>query len=518
MSLTKATFSMISGAPINVLDYIPPQYHAAILSYNTATVVDVRQYVQAAIDACPQGHTVYFPAGLYKIVPVDVSGTKIGLKLYASSGHNGIRLLGDSDGYFSSTVQSTTLWFTDTNAYGIDVVNQSTVIQYFTMCYAFNGVRPSGTGSAIRVGNSTTKVYGCMVKDCWFTEIPSSAVYVINGFVYFNTSTVELSRFGVFVDATLYDQRPSAWVWDSQIVGCDVGVALIGSATAEIVAAQISNNQFGSNGVGGNEGDIYIKYANSVQIVGNLTQQSQSRFLLAENCTQCTIASNQGSLFDKEAMYFLNGTGNSITGNNMVGFDATGSNTFSGLVIEGTESNYTIDANTIVGSYTTPNVFGLFGLRVVSTQPGFIGSNQFAGKTAPAVLPAVYDRVYRQAKTITGACATTDATPITILSVTSALIPSAYIDNNFQIEVNVIGSGASGVFASYKQVYCVRISSLNAWSISATASLVSQESDAAFDCAGSTASGSSFDLVVTGKAGTNITWNAEVILRGIGQI
>lgn len=48
MSLTKATFSMISGAVVNVLDYIPPEEHAAILD-GTSTY-DAGADIQAAID------------------------------------------------------------------------------------------------------------------------------------------------------------------------------------------------------------------------------------------------------------------------------------------------------------------------------------------------------------------------------------------------------------------------------------------------------------------------------------
>lgn len=516
MSLTKATFSLISGAPINVLDYIPPQYHAAILSYDTGGVADVRQYVQAAIDDCPQGHTVFFPAGLYKIVPVDVGGTKIGLKLYASSNHNGIRLLGESDGYFSSTVEATTLWFPDVTAYGIDVVNQSTVIENFSICYAFNGVRPvGGNGSAVRVGNSGTKVYGCMVKNCWFTEIPSSAVYVINGFAYFNTCTVELSKYGVYVDANLYNNRPSAWVWNSQIVGCDVGVVFYGTSGRAIYGGQVLNNAFGTNGVNGGYGDVYLNYAYSIEIAGNYCGQEQGALVHAENCTNLIIANNNGTLFDKNAIYLKDGQGNSITGNNLQGFDATNSNTYSGIVIDGTESNYLIDGNSVVGSFTDPSVFGLYGLKVISTQSGFVGTNLFNGKTSQIYYPTTFGTIHRNAYTKTGKAATTDATPTTVVQITSDDIPAAYIDNNFQIEINVIGSGAGGVYASYKQVYCLRISSLNVWIISANTSLVTQESNAAFDCAGSVAGGSSFDVVVTGAAATNITWNVETIVRGI---
>ena len=80
MSLTKNTFAMISGAYINVLDYIPINRHASVLDGSSTD--DNGPYIQAAIDAALaqssrilQGigtagfpykmMTVYFPTGLY---------------------------------------------------------------------------------------------------------------------------------------------------------------------------------------------------------------------------------------------------------------------------------------------------------------------------------------------------------------------------------------------------------------------------------------------------------------------
>lgn len=57
MSLTKATYSMINGAPVNVLD------QGAIGD----GVADDTQAIQNAIDLCQNGGTIYFPPGTYKV-------------------------------------------------------------------------------------------------------------------------------------------------------------------------------------------------------------------------------------------------------------------------------------------------------------------------------------------------------------------------------------------------------------------------------------------------------------------
>jgi len=63
MALTKVTNSMIVGAPANVLDWIPVQYHAAIK--DLTSTVDVQQYIQAAMDS--GAGELYFPSGWYVI-------------------------------------------------------------------------------------------------------------------------------------------------------------------------------------------------------------------------------------------------------------------------------------------------------------------------------------------------------------------------------------------------------------------------------------------------------------------
>lgn len=63
MALTKVTNSMIDGAPTNVLDWIPQQYHAAIQDFTST--VDVQPYIQAAMDS--GAGELYFPKGYYVI-------------------------------------------------------------------------------------------------------------------------------------------------------------------------------------------------------------------------------------------------------------------------------------------------------------------------------------------------------------------------------------------------------------------------------------------------------------------
>lgn len=65
MSLTKASYSMVTGAPINVFDYMTAAQIADVSS-NTGSI-DVTAACQAAVDACVAagGGQVFFPQGTY---------------------------------------------------------------------------------------------------------------------------------------------------------------------------------------------------------------------------------------------------------------------------------------------------------------------------------------------------------------------------------------------------------------------------------------------------------------------
>ena len=65
MALTRATYSMISGAVVNVFDYMTP---VEINDVSTRTSsIDVTSKIQAAIDSSNDRFTVFLPKGTYKV-------------------------------------------------------------------------------------------------------------------------------------------------------------------------------------------------------------------------------------------------------------------------------------------------------------------------------------------------------------------------------------------------------------------------------------------------------------------
>jgi parallel beta-helix repeat protein len=76
MSLTKATYSLINGAPINVLDY----------GADPTGVTDSTATIQAAVTAASNNSSVYFPTGTYLIGAAGINvASKTGVTLFGES-------------------------------------------------------------------------------------------------------------------------------------------------------------------------------------------------------------------------------------------------------------------------------------------------------------------------------------------------------------------------------------------------------------------------------------------------
>lgn len=108
MALTKATYSMISGAVVNVFDYMT-QAEITDVSSNTASI-DVTSKIQAAIDSSASGIQVFLPKGTYKTTApillkrndVHIVGAGFGVSIIKFvNAAGGIVFSGDSNTYNS---------------------------------------------------------------------------------------------------------------------------------------------------------------------------------------------------------------------------------------------------------------------------------------------------------------------------------------------------------------------------------------------------------------------------------
>lgn len=74
MSLTKATYSLVNGAPVNVFDYMTAADQAQVIARNqTAGAPDVTYALQAAINATPKGGRLRIPNGFYRHTGLSVT-------------------------------------------------------------------------------------------------------------------------------------------------------------------------------------------------------------------------------------------------------------------------------------------------------------------------------------------------------------------------------------------------------------------------------------------------------------
>jgi|TARA_R110000764_G_scaffold227767_1_gene318045 hypothetical protein len=170
MALTKSHNRMIANASINVKDF------GAIGDGTTNDTVAI----QAAIDSIPNGGSVYFPSGTYRIARTVGTNDSWGIKVTASN----ITLMGD-DAYL-------TRYDTDISTYalaypilfvGTPDSNTASVTNNFTV----NGLKFVGQNTQHSAsGNSLSDKRNCIefkntksssIRNCEFTAIDSAAIF-----------------------------------------------------------------------------------------------------------------------------------------------------------------------------------------------------------------------------------------------------------------------------------------------------------------------------------------------------
>ena len=104
MSLTKASYSMITGAPVNVFDYLTPAQITAVQTNSYSGVADITSAVQSAITYIANtSGTLYFPQGVYQVTATLNMGV-------ATSGQVlGCTIIGAGNGSITTTAPGTTL-------------------------------------------------------------------------------------------------------------------------------------------------------------------------------------------------------------------------------------------------------------------------------------------------------------------------------------------------------------------------------------------------------------------------
>lgn len=175
MALTKVTYSMIDGSPVNIMDWIPVQYHAAIRNFSST--VPVESYIQAAMDS--GAGSIYFPMGWYVIASA----------LYVTQGNAGsiqasnLTFVGENrtSTYFvgSGAGSFTPAAFNNPNT-GTPVrsmiINQSNNGKFSLKNLRFQGDIGGGHALyALEDGVNSQCIFSGVIEDCWFSLSTTNA-------------------------------------------------------------------------------------------------------------------------------------------------------------------------------------------------------------------------------------------------------------------------------------------------------------------------------------------------------
>lgn len=166
MSLTKVTNSMIVGAPVNVLDFIPPEFHAAIK--NETSTVDVRQYIQAAMDS--GAGELYFPMGYYVIKsPLYITAGAVG-----STQRNDLTFVGENrtTTYLVAEDFTASPLINPVTGLGIMsmLINQSNNGKFTLKNIRFQGNVPLGHAMySLENGTDSQCLFSGLIENCWFS-------------------------------------------------------------------------------------------------------------------------------------------------------------------------------------------------------------------------------------------------------------------------------------------------------------------------------------------------------------
>lgn len=225
MGLTKATYAMINGSPINVLDY------GAVGDGST----DDTSAIQAAVNA---GEFVYLPQGTYKITDtIDIPNTCSAI--FSDSSTCILKFdLASGDGFSAlSRTQLLTihdLTFTTLNDTASAAIKATTTGAYGKGLEIYNvEMRRSAVGQSWEYG-----IYIDGINDPWISNVFMEGKLAGEA----NISTHNLT--GIYIASTKNAVTVSYSVSDVRVYGCDYGVRAVNTQTQGIEGLKFERCDF----------------------------------------------------------------------------------------------------------------------------------------------------------------------------------------------------------------------------------------------------------------------------------
>lgn len=227
MSLTKVTYSMVNGAPLNILDY----------GADPTGNIDSTAAIQAAIDSVGSDDTILFPVGTYKITSTltytGSPGNAITLSggAFPGRGKTGANLLwaGAAGGTMMSftTANNSLVKNLSFSGEGIATIlmklNQPSSSGMMVEGCVFNNAE--GTNSAmLQIGDNNNQVSEVRIRNCTFQCSGGQTVYGIL------TATANVKNF--YIDGCVFNGMQYGITFGSTLYGNASGTMYVSWCTA----------------------------------------------------------------------------------------------------------------------------------------------------------------------------------------------------------------------------------------------------------------------------------------------
>lgn len=377
MALTKVTYSMIDGAPFNVLDY------GAVGDGTT----DDGPAVQLAIDAVAAlgRGTIVFPSGRSYLMDTQVNVCDnlvvmgYGAKIIAGRAwaHIDAPLFKNFTATKTSVAPGTITATENVSFYGLEFDGQDTG--------GASGVANANMhGMFICMGNRTdptSGVNGFTVQDCYMHDFDGAGVLTYgceninisdNRFVNFYTNVSLSIGSGLMltdadefvVDANVFDHTGANWSWHGMTV-----LDFNSRSKNGVVSNNAIRNMNNGDGISceGNSTDNL----ENVTFVGNMIRNCAGDGIGVDNCTQVVLSSN--TIEDVGGTGFNMGQTERliISGNSLINIGST--------AIYGSGDKITIAGNSITNTTYVNSTYQGDGISIVATGTSTANSAQISG-------------------------------------------------------------------------------------------------------------------------------------------
>lgn len=272
MTLTKATYSMIQGAPVNVFDYMTAAQIADVEA--RLATVDVTAAIQAALDD-PDTYGVFFPSGRYGVTSITIPNAKfiwfdgatiVGLGVSPEDAV--VKLEGGACQIYNMAINpnysdnyTCALWWNNdsqgcqySTVFGLTINNARRGIVY--------GGLPGNAATAPPMSENSLIGYYCFgVQNPWYGNAANGVMFIDGAqFVALNSTWPVSPAFNWTNARAIENYAGLLFVNNSEIVK---------SANPLGYSADLNNVNFNN---------CYFEFASSIKVVGNRNRFTNCRF------------------------------------------------------------------------------------------------------------------------------------------------------------------------------------------------------------------------------------------------